>query len=24
MPLEDAEAVYPYTPIGTPVTVNPA
>lgn len=24
MPLEDAEAVWPYTPIGTPVTVNPA
>ncbi|HEX4305194.1 MAG TPA: L,D-transpeptidase family protein [Solirubrobacterales bacterium] len=24
MSLEDAEAVYPYTPIGTPVTVNPA
>ncbi|HTT93242.1 MAG TPA: L,D-transpeptidase family protein [Solirubrobacterales bacterium] len=24
MPLEDAESVYPYTPIGTPVTVNPA
>ncbi|HVV91271.1 MAG TPA: L,D-transpeptidase, partial [Solirubrobacterales bacterium] len=24
MPLEDAEAVFPYTPIGTPVTVNPA
>lgn len=24
MPLEDAEAVYPYTPIGTPVTVYPA
>ena len=24
MPLEEAEAVYPYTPIGTPVTVNPA
>jgi L,D-transpeptidase catalytic domain len=24
MPLEDAEAVWPYTPLGTPVTVNPA
>jgi hypothetical protein len=24
MPSEDAEAVWPYTPIGTPVTVNPA
>jgi hypothetical protein len=24
MSLEDAAAVYPYTPIGTPVTVNPA
>ena len=24
MQLEDAEAVWPYTPIGTPVTVNPA
>jgi L,D-transpeptidase catalytic domain len=24
MPGEDAEAVWPYTPIGTPVTVNPA
>jgi hypothetical protein len=24
MSLSDAEAVYPYTPIGTPVTVNPA
>jgi hypothetical protein len=23
MPLEEAEAVYPYTPIGTPVTVDP-
>ena len=24
MTLEEAESVYPYTPIGTPVTVNPA
>ncbi len=24
MTLEEAEKVYPYTPIGTPVTVNPA
>jgi hypothetical protein len=24
MSLEEAESVYPYTPIGTPVTVNPA
>jgi hypothetical protein len=24
MPSEEAEAVWPYTPIGTPVTVNPA
>jgi hypothetical protein len=24
MPVEEAEAVYPYTPIGTPVTVDPA
>ncbi len=24
MPLEDAEAVWPYTPIGTPVTVSPS
>lgn len=24
MSLEDAEAVWPYTPLGTPVTVNPA
>ena len=24
MPLEEAEAVYPYTPLGTPVTVSPA
>jgi hypothetical protein len=24
MPLEEAESVYPYTPIGTPVTVSPS
>jgi hypothetical protein len=24
MPGEEAEAIWPYTPIGTPVTINPA
>jgi hypothetical protein len=24
MPEEEAEAIWPYTPVGTPVTVNPA